>query len=335
MKRLLAISMILAVGLWAPALASPAASNSSPSKPAAKSEPAPKPSAPKPSASKTSAPKAEPSGPSHDEHEEEHATETEAKPAASTSAHAAPTAPVTPTTPAQASENATVDADGAIKLLMEGNERWVNGKAVSPNSTTERRQQTADQGQKPFVTVLTCADSRLPVERLFDRGVGDVFVIRVAGNVAGDSEVGTIEYGVGHLKTPLLVVMGHTKCGAVGAAASNAEVHGKIAGLVEHISPAVDRARKANPNATPEQIAAIAVKENVWQTIFDLMKSSPELREEAAHGKVRVIGAICDITTDKVEWLGEHPWQSELISALNNVQSSQQTAGVETEHNEH
>ncbi|MFZ4576372.1 MAG: carbonic anhydrase, partial [Phycisphaerales bacterium] len=167
-----------------------------------------------------------------------------------------------------------------------------------------------------FVTVLTCADSRLPVERIFDRGVGDVFVVRVAGNVAGDSETGTIEYGVEHLNTPLLVVMGHTKCGAVAAAASGAQLHGKLAGLIDHIGPAVERARKNNPAADDAQIAQLAITENVWQTVYDLYKSSPEVLEKVENGELKVVGALCDISTGKVEWLGEHPWQSELLTAL-------------------
>jgi carbonic anhydrase len=207
-------------------------------------------------------------------------------------------------------------ADEALKMLREGNERWVKGTPSDPAIEPSRRADLAANGQKPFVTILTCADSRLPVERVFDRGVGELFVIRVAGNIAGDSEKGTIEYGLGHLKTPLLVVMGHTKCGAVAAAATNAEVHGHIAGLIERISPAVERAAKANPSLDANELAAVAVKENVWQTVFDLLKHSDETREMVASGEVRVVGAVCDVATGKVDFLGEHPWQGELLAAL-------------------
>lgn len=207
-------------------------------------------------------------------------------------------------------------ADQALAFLTEGNQRWVADKEKNPNATSQRREQTAS-GQNPFATVLTCADSRLPVERIFDRGVGDVFVVRVAGNIAGQSETGTIEYGVEHLHTPVLIVMGHTKCGAVAAAASGASIHGALGGLVDHIRPAVDRARNLNPNGTPEQIAAAAVRENVWQSIYDLYSSSPELRSFATSGSVKVVGAIYDIHSGQVEWIGEHPWQREIIAALN------------------
>ncbi len=220
--------------------------------------------------------------------------------------------------PAKATEadEGPVDADKALAMLKDGNGRWASGTPSNPNIAASRRQTLAENGQKPFVTVLTCSDSRLPVERVFDRGVGELFVVRVAGNIAGDSEAGTIEYGLGHLKTPLLVVMGHTKCGAVAAAASGAELHGKVAKVVASCAPAVERAKRANPSATGNDLVTLAVKENVWQTIFDLLKTSDEIRELAASGKVKIIGAVCDITTGKVEFLGEHPWQSELLSAL-------------------
>jgi len=208
-------------------------------------------------------------------------------------------------------------ADEALKLLTEGNARWVATSPNTPNTSVERRKSVADQGQHPFVTVLTCADSRLPVERVFDRGVGDVFVVRVAGNIAGTSETGTIEYGVEHLKTPLLVIMGHTKCGAVSAAATHAEVGGSIAKIVDKIEPAVERAAKSNPGVEGANLVPAAIKENVWQTAFDLLKNSHEVRALVESGKLKIVGAVCDIATDKVEWMGEHPWQKELISAFN------------------
>lgn len=236
----------------------------------------------------------------------------------------------TPSTNAKPSKKAAVPvendtpktADEALRLLQDGNARWVSGSVTDPNTDSARRSKLAADGQKPFVTILTCADSRLPVERMFDRGVGDVFVVRVAGAVAGTSETGTIEYGVGHLKTPLLVVMGHTKCGAVAAAASGAELHGKVADLVSAINPAVDRVKRNNPGADEKQIAALAVKENVWQSIFDLYKWSPEVRAAASNGELKVVGAVCDISTGKVEWMGEHPWQNELIDAMNARQNN-------------
>lgn len=214
-----------------------------------------------------------------------------------------------------------VSADDALKLLREGNERWLSATAVSPATETERRRTTAEDGQHPFATILTCADSRLPVERIFDRGVGELFVLRVAGNVVGTNEAGTIEYGAAHLNVPLLIVMGHTRCGAVAAASASGHAEGhatppNIAGLLEHIEPAVARARKANPEATDAEVAAAAVRENVWQSIFDLIRFSDPVRAQLRDGKLTIVGAVCDVADGKVIWLGEHPWQEELVSAF-------------------
>ncbi len=219
--------------------------------------------------------------------------------------------------PAEASDDPKT-ADAALALLREGNLRWVSDKEENPAIGPSRRSRLAEKGQTPFAAILTCADSRLPVERLFDRGVGELFVVRVAGNVAGTSETGTMEYGIEHLHIPLLVVMGHTKCGAVAAAASGADVHGALGELVSNISPAVERAKRNNPDAEAGQMTALAIKENVWQSITDLLRHSSEVRNAAAKGSVRIVGAVCDISTGKVEWMGEHPWQSELIEAFGN-----------------
>lgn len=224
-------------------------------------------------------------------------------------------------------------ADEVIALLQEGNARWAANKPENPSGDLDRRAALARDGQKPLVTIVTCSDSRLPVERIFDRGVGELFVVRVAGNVAGDSETGTVEYGVGHLHTPLLVVMGHTKCGAVAAAASGAQVHGKVAGILKEIAPAVDRAKKNFPSAEGDALVSAAVRENVWQTIFDLFRGSSELRLAAMSGELKVIGAVCDISTGKVEWMGDHPWQAELFAALqnNDKQEAKQDAKPEAD----
>lgn len=250
------------------------------------------------------------------------ATKAPAKPATPAAAPAAghdDHAPVPDPKPlpakADPGEAAPTEPDAILTALRDGNRRWVAGTPKHPATSAARRELTAE-GQKPFVTVLTCADSRLPVERLFDRGVGEVFVIRVAGNVAGESEMGTIEYGLGHLHTPVLVVMGHTRCGAVAAAATDAPVHGMVARLIGRIDPAVERARRNHPGAEPAELARLAISENVWQTIYDLIRGSDEIRALVSGGRVKVVGAVCDVATGKVEWLGEHPWQTELLQAM-------------------
>jgi carbonic anhydrase len=140
-----------------------------------------------------------------------------------------------------------------------------------------------------------------------------VFVIRVAGNVADTDEIGTIEYGVGHLGSPLVVVMGHTKCGAVTAVVDGAKVHGHIGQLVENIGPAAQKARAANPDLKGPALVSEAIAANVWQSVEDLILKSDEVREKVAEGKVQVVGAVYDIHSGNVQWLGEHPQQSTLV----------------------
>ena len=202
--------------------------------------------------------------------------------------------------------------DAAMMLLKEGNVRFATGKSQHPNLDAERRNSTVAHGQEPFATILACSDSRDPVELLFDRGVGDLFVIRVAGNVAGPSELASIEYGVGHLHTSLLVVMGHTKCGAVTAAVKDAEVHGHISALIKRIKPAADMAKQETSN--PDELIPAAIRANVWLTISEVLKQSGEVRRLILAGKLQVFGAVYDLENGKVNWLGLHPGQEELLA---------------------
>jgi carbonic anhydrase len=192
----------------------------------------------------------------------------------------------------------------------------VKGKPTHPHVDIERRAETGEQGQKPFAAILTCADSRLPVERLFDRGLGDLFVVRVAGNTAGTNEGGSLEYSVEHFKTPVLVVMGHTKCGAVTAATGSGPIDGPVGALVDQIRPAVERARLGNANAKQDDLVAAAVRENVWQSVSMLLKGSKFLREKAKSGELRIVGAVYNVAEGTVDFMGPHPWQSELIVAF-------------------
>lgn len=202
--------------------------------------------------------------------------------------------------------------DQALGMLREGNGRYVAGAEQHLNSSAARRAEVAS-GQNPFAILLSCSDSRVPVERLFDRGIGDLFVIRVAGNVSDTDEIGTIEYGVGHLNAPLVVVMGHSACGAVKAVASGAEVHGSIPGLVDNIIPAVEWVKKNRPELKGDELVNAAIEANVWQSVNDLIAHSQEVREHLSQGKVKVVGAVYDLASGKVRWLGEHPYQSKII----------------------
>jgi carbonic anhydrase len=202
--------------------------------------------------------------------------------------------------------------DASLMLLREGNARFAAGKPQHPHQDAERRNATAAQGQEPFATILACSDSRDPVELIFDRGVGDLFVVRVAGNVAGISELATVEYGVGHLNTPLLIVMGHSKCGAVTAVVKETELHGHLHALAEKIKPAVAKV-KAELVETEEAVPK-AIQANVWQTIEDILKQSSEVRAKVEAGQVTILGAVYDLDQGKVTWLGAHPAQDALMA---------------------
>jgi len=211
--------------------------------------------------------------------------------------------PARPTTPAE-----------ATSALADGNARFVAGESAHPHADAAWRARTADQGQAPFATILACSDSRVPVELLFDAGVGDVFVIRVAGNVAATDEIGSIEYGVGHLATPVLVVLGHTHCGAVTSVASGVELHGCIPALVEPITRAVRAARDTRSDLEGEALVEAAVRENVWLTLADILRGSAAVRDRVRAGETDVLGAIYDLVSGEVEWLGTHPDQDALLA---------------------
>lgn len=200
----------------------------------------------------------------------------------------------------------------ALALLKAGNQRFLDGEFRHPHLDRKRLVQASqvNQGDYAFATVIGCADSRVPVEIIFDVGLMDIFVIRVAGNVCNADECGCIEYGLSHVYTPLLVILGHTQCGAVTAATQVVQGHGEhfernIPVLVNAIKPAVQRAATGHPEAKGGDLIPYAVEENVYQGIEDLFMASPSSRELVRNGKVKVIGAIYEIETGKVRWLPE------------------------------
>ncbi|MBF0285962.1 MAG: carbonic anhydrase [Magnetococcales bacterium] len=201
---------------------------------------------------------------------------------------------------ASAPAASTVTPDQALQWLKEGAARFVAGKSERPNLTPARISETAG-GQQPFVTILSCSDSRVPVEYIFDRGIGDLFVIRVAGNVCDTDEIGTMEYGAGHLGTPLILVLGHTKCGAVTAVVNEDKVGGSIPKLVDNIVPAAQRAKAKG--LTKDALLLEAIKENVKQGMNDLKAGSEELSHLIHAGKLNVAGALYHVENGSVEWL--------------------------------
>jgi carbonic anhydrase len=192
----------------------------------------------------------------------------------------------------------------ALQRLKEGNARFVRGEAQFP-TVQESVLASLKQGQQPFATILSCSDSRVPPELVFDAGLGELFVIRVAGNVLGPSVSGTLEYAAAHLHTPLFVVMGHENCGAVTAAidtrVKGAKLEKRISVLLENILPALDDVDLGTP---PEQRLHDAVEANVRRTMR-LLRESPEGRALMGKGEVVLVGAVYDLDTGRVEFLDE------------------------------
>lgn len=185
----------------------------------------------------------------------------------------------------------------ALQRLIEGNRRYIAQIPIHPNQTADRRREVAG-GQKPFAIVLGCSDSRVPPEVIFDQGLGDLFVVRVAGNIVDGAVMGSIEYAIEHLETPLLVVLGHGKCGAVSAAIKGGEPHGHIGGIVEAIAPAVDKAKSQTGD-----LLTNAVKANIAMIVSQLMSSEPVLAELVKSGKLEIVGAFYDLESGEIEVL--------------------------------
>jgi carbonic anhydrase len=180
--------------------------------------------------------------------------------------------------------------------LAEGNRRFVEGDARE-RELVETREELAN-GQHPNVIVLTCSDSRVSPELIFDQNLGDLFVIRTAGNIADRVGLGSIEYAAEHLHAKLLVVLGHEKCGAVAAAASGKPMPTpNLAAIVNQIAPAL---AKIPAPAGSDQRAALGVPANVRQSAQDLLKRSPILKKEVARGKLAIVRAVYKLKTGEV-----------------------------------
>jgi len=189
----------------------------------------------------------------------------------------------------------------ALKALLAGNRRFVRGKPEHPGRDSVRRVEIAE-GQKPFAIVLGCADSRVPPEVVFDEGLGDLFVVRVAGNTASEPVVvGSIEYSATTFGSVLLMVLGHDDCGAVKAAVDvvtkGATLPGEIPGVVEPIVPAVEEAQ----NASPADLLDQAIKANITRTATQLKSADSLLTDLVTSGKLKVVGGEYKLKTGKVE----------------------------------
>jgi carbonic anhydrase len=189
--------------------------------------------------------------------------------------------------------------ESVLAELKTGNAHHVRHQYQHPHETVARQRELV-AGQHPHAELLSCADSRVPPEIVFDQGLGDLFVVRVAGNVATDTEIGSLEYGAEHLHIPLLVVLGHESCGAVTAAVQGGKAEGHLAALLNLIKPAVEQSRGVSGDPV-----ANAVRTNVQMVVQQLRSSTPILSELVAHGKLKIVGGVYSLETGEVTWLSE------------------------------
>jgi len=188
-------------------------------------------------------------------------------------------------------------ADAVLAELKAGNDHHAGKKYAHPHQTASRQRELAS-GQHPHAAILSCADSRVAPEIVFDQGLGDLFDVRVAGNVAGDTEIASLEYAAEHLHVPVVVVMGHQKCGAVTAAADAGEPEGHLSALVGPIRPAVQRAKTMKGDTIEN-----AVRINVEMVVDQLRGSKPILGELVSKHELRIVGAVYSLDTGRVDWL--------------------------------
>jgi carbonic anhydrase len=202
--------------------------------------------------------------------------------------------------PVRPREATSLDAEGAWRKLADGNLRFVTGRQSHPHESLRWRESLVE-GQHPFAVVLGCADSRVPPELVFDHGLGDLFTIRAAGEVLDNSVLGSVEYAVEHLGVPLVVVLGHAKCGAVSAAVDvvrgRAEVSGDVSVLVRSIEPAV---LSTPPDADEARFLATAVDNQARRVASLMQERSVTLRTAVAHHGLKVVAASYQLDTGAV-----------------------------------
>jgi carbonic anhydrase len=201
------------------------------------------------------------------------------------------------------SNKSNITAKEALQRLIDGNERFLQGKSRLKELMIHETLAELVKGQNPFATILGCSDSRVPPELIFDAGLGELFIVRVAGNVMSPEVAGSIQYAGSHLQTQLLVVLGHEGCGAIQAALATkykgTKQRSRIQLLVDSILPAMEN---LDNGLQPEELAAQAVEMNVRWTVKTIMES-PEGKARLAEGVMKCMGAIYEIETGRVRFL--------------------------------
>jgi carbonic anhydrase len=235
--------------------------------------------------------------------------------------HHSPTAdPAHPTAPSRT-------PDQILEELKEGNLRFRTDHASHPHTARSWLEKTAQEGQHPLAGILACSDSRVPPEILFDQGVGDLFVIRVAGNVANNDEIASIRYSLEHLGVSLMVVLGHTKCGAVTAVVEGGALPDDLEHLVHYIRGAAERAHQDFPGISGSELVEATVRLNVLEQMEHLLNDSEVVRKRVRSGKLKVVGAVYNIFSGEVEWLGTHPMEVDILRRAEGIAVSQAHGG--------
>ena len=191
-------------------------------------------------------------------------------------------------------------ADETLKKLMDGNQHFVSGQPAQKDIGSVRRTELV-KGQSPSAVVLSCSDSRVPPELIFDQGLGDLFVIRVAGNVADPVALGSIEYAVEHIHVPLIIVMGHDRCGAVSATIQGGKPEGNIRAIVRKIAPAVRRVKTTGKKG--DDLLQAAIIQNAWNVATALTRESKIIKHLVDKKKLKIVAAKYSLETGKVELL--------------------------------
>lgn len=183
-----------------------------------------------------------------------------------------------------------------LQEMLEGNTRYREGRMLRQRQDSDRRREIA-AGQRPMAALVCCSDSRVSPEIIFDQGLGDLFIVRVAGNILSDITVGSLEYAVEHLGVPLVMVLGHTRCGAVTAAVRGGHAQGRIASIIEALRPAVEDARSREEGDVVEAAARIHVE----HAVHALAHAEPMFARLVHEGKLAIAGALYDLDSGAVE----------------------------------
>jgi len=198
-------------------------------------------------------------------------------------------------------------AKEALRRLKDGNQRFVDGVSSVDTSLTQMQRELTSAGQAPFAIILGCSDSRVPAEIIFDQGLGDLFVIRVAGNIVAPSQIGSVEFAADLFGTPLVVVLGHSMCGAVKATLDDLEHSAtehstNVLSIVNRIRPVVEPLFATELRKNPDQLMEASIRANIMASANHLRHGSPKLEDLIQQGKLEIVAAEYSLTTGVVDF---------------------------------